>query len=148
MGMLAIAALMTIAAPARAERRDERTDAPHVASFSVEAVDTLNARIDAATRAGAAWARDPLRIAIELCAGEPGSARRLAITFEAAGGETPDSATVVVVADGYLDDSVRGSWIRLRFARAAEAWHLTALHRALRCWRGDRGDVYASEPCP
>ena len=63
------------AAPAARRARPERADKPHVESFDLLAVDTLNARIALAARAGESWTRDPIRVALEVTGESPLSAR-------------------------------------------------------------------------
>jgi hypothetical protein len=63
-------------------------------------------------------------------------------------GEGAVSSTVTVVCDGFLDDSIRGTWNELHLARTqAGAWEVTRAYRAYRCWRGPHGRSYSAEPC-
>lgn len=129
--------------------RPDPAGKPRVESFALIAVDTLNARIAVAARAGELWTRDPIRVALEVAGASPLSARMLDIHCEGNRGEEPDSAEVTLVGDGYLDDSVRGSWSALRLARKPDAtWRVLELRRAWRCWRGHHLESYSNRPCP
>lgn len=153
-GMAIVVAAISVshdasAAPVARRARPDRADRPYVESFELLAVDPLNDRIALAARAGDAWTRDPMRVALEVTGGSPLSARTLDIHCEGNSGEAPDSAEVAIVGDGYADDSVRGSWSLLRLARQADAsWRVLELRRAWRCWRGHHLASYSKQLCP
>jgi heat shock protein HslJ len=109
--------------------------------------DALNEHIRAAADIGESWVRDPIRIAFEF--GIFNEARTLSIKRIYERGENPDSVQVTVIEDGYVDDSVRGRWIRLTMTKRHDGvWLVTQAREAYRCWRGEHQDVYAAEPCP
>jgi hypothetical protein len=123
-----------------------------VESSRSEDIAAMSEKIAAAVRSDEAWIRDPARIALELVrpAPPPGEhiSHRLELTCETSRAEIPDSATVTVVEDGFLNDSVRGTWTRLQFARNEDgSWKLIELRRAWRCWRGHHMRSYSSELC-
>jgi hypothetical protein len=80
---------------------------------SWEAVETMsmNARVDDAVAAGEAWPRSPLAATIELLGGDV-DARILRIDESKNRTEGADTTVVVIIRDGFLDDSVRGDWHR------------------------------------
>lgn len=56
---------------------------------------------------------------------------------------------IEITSDGYLDDSVRGSWQRLTFRRLEDrTWRLASHEIAYRCWRGHHLESYSAEWCP
>jgi hypothetical protein len=121
---------------------------PRVESFEIVSVDSLNARIATAARAGEAWTKDPVRVALEVTVQSSQFMRSLDLRYEGNSGELPDSALVTLVADGYANDSVRGSWAQLWLARQAdETWRVIELRRAWRCWRGHHRQSYSKQLC-
>jgi hypothetical protein len=69
--------------------------------------------------------------------------------------EGPTAATVTIVEDGYLDDSVRGRRYVLELTRApcdgcaegAAAWTLRSGVVTQRCWAGRGHEDYSDAPC-
>jgi hypothetical protein len=142
LGLVAIAASYARSIP------PARSSTPRVESYAIERADSLNERIAAATRAGERWTHDPVRVALEVSGESPEFARSLDLRYEGNAGERPDSAVVTLVADGYADDSVRGTWVRLRLARQGDdAWRVVEVQRAWRCWRGHHRESYSKQPC-
>jgi hypothetical protein len=107
----------------------------------------FNDSIAAAVREGRRWPRDPIRVAQEFI-GYVGP-RSVYITREDYPGERADSTTVIIIEDGHLDDSLRGTWHRFRLARSTDdTWYIAEVRRAYRCWRGHHPDSYSRELCP
>lgn len=69
--------------------------------------------------------------------------------------EAPDGATVTVMQDGYLDDSIRGERFVLQFSRkpcddcegGMSPWWLWSLEATQRCRQGRGHQEYSAEPC-
>jgi len=62
--------------------------------------------------------------------------------------ENPTKATVTLVRDGFLDDSVRGDIHVITFHRTMVGlWEINDLKKSHRCWRSS-SDEYRTDPCP
>jgi len=124
----------------------------NVKSFSVESSSPIafaefNQRLSQEASEGKSWVQDPIRVALEFMGSR--HSRRVNIQREDQGGEVAHSTTVIVVEDGYLDDSVRGTWTRFKMKRTdSRAWRVVDIQRAQRCWRGHHKDSYSAQPCP
>ena len=118
-----------------------------VESFQLIDAASFNDSIAAAFQEGHSWPLDPIRVAQEYLV-SPGP-RSVRIGREDDSGEGPDSTTVTVLEDGYLDDSVRGRWTEFRQVRMTDGtWRIVEVRRAYRCWRGQHRDSFSKEPCP
>jgi heat shock protein HslJ len=107
----------------------------------------LNQRLSQEASEGKAWVQDPIRVALEFMGSR--HSPRVNIQGEDQGGEVAHSTTVVVVEDGYLDDSVRGTWTRFKMKRTdSRTWRVVDIQRAYRCWRGHHKDSYSAQACP
>lgn len=70
-------------------------------------------------------------------------------------GESPSSATVTVIEDGYRDDSLRGQKLVFRFSRQPCAtcstgwsgWWLGSIDVSQRCWEGRGHTDFGKELC-
>jgi hypothetical protein len=131
-----------------AERSSSSTEhRVSVESFQLIDSASFNDSIVAAVRDGYRWPWDPIRVAQEFL-GSPAS-RTVRIEREDDPGERPDSTTVIVLEDGYLDDSVRGRWTEFRQVRMGDGtWRIVEVRRAYRCWRGYHQDSFSKELCP
>ena len=117
---------------------------------SWESVDVagLNTRIEGAVAVGAAWPRSPLRMTVELLITDVDT-RSVWLTEQGNRGEVSDTTVVIVVRDGFLDDSVRGDWHRIVYYRAGDGtWRVHEVQRAYRCWRGHHLTAFSSQLCP
>ncbi len=95
---------------------------------------------------GAPWVEDPLQMALAFVG--PFEGRSQSITRRNDSSEAPGHVEIIVVEDGYLDDSVRGAWYRLLFVRDSRgAWTIEAAYRAWRCWPRRGHDSFSKEPC-
>ena len=107
----------------------------------------LNARVDQAVEAGASWPGSPLEITVELFGGDEDT-RSVILKEELNRGEGADTVVVVMVRDGFLDDSIRGYWERIVYHRQPDGtWRVIDLRRAYRCWRGHHTDTYSAHRC-
>ena len=107
----------------------------------------LNAQIDDAVGDGASWPSSPLEITIELF-GSDVDTRSVALKEELNRGEGADTVVVIMVRDGFLDDSIRGYWERIVYHRQPDrTWRVLDVRRAYRCWRGHHTDTYSSHWC-
>ena len=107
----------------------------------------FNARIAEIPPKQESWVMDPVRVVLEYL-GTPG-ARAVAINRCDASGEGAAETGVRIIKDGYLDDSLRGTWYSFSLERvAAGRWTITGGREAFRCWRGDHADSYSERICP
>ena len=120
---------------------------PGVESFRPVAYGGFNQRVAEASAKGESWVHDPVRIGLEFL-GSRGSPR-VDIKRQDQDGEAARLTTVIIVEDGYLDDSVRGTWTRFKMTRLDDnTWRLAEVQRAFRCWRGHHQDSYSAQLCP
>jgi hypothetical protein len=108
---------------------------------------SFNERLSNEADKGEPWVRDPVRIALEFMDSQ--GARSVKIDREDQGGEAPGSTKVTVIEDGYLDDSVRGSWTEFTMKRHGDgSWRIADIQKAYRCWRGPNKESYSARLCP
>ena len=120
---------------------------PGVESFRPVVYGGFNQRVAEAAAKGESWVHDPVLIGLEFM-GSRGSPR-VDIKRQDQDGEAARSTTVTIVEDGYLDDSVRGTWTRFKMTRLDDnTWRLVDVKRAFRCWRGHHQDSYSARLCP
>ena len=118
-----------------------------VESFRAVAYGAFNQRLSEAAAKGESWVHDPVRIGLEFL-GSRGSPR-VDIRRQDQNGEAARLTTVTIVEDGYLDDSVRGTWTWFKMTRLDDnTWRLVDVRRAFRCWRGHHQDSYSAQLCP
>jgi hypothetical protein len=140
--------LLLVAGCAASQPKPE--DMQDISVESWEAIDVapLNARIEEAVGVGATWPASPLETTIELFGGDIDT-RSLSLTEEKNLTEGADTTVVIMVRDGFLDDSVRGDWHRIVFRIEPDrTWRIHEIRRAFRCWRGHHLDAYGSKWCP
>jgi len=106
----------------------------------------FNAVLDKACSDGEDWAEDPIRIALRFA--EPVNAPHVRVLRDDGSGEMPSTSKVTLVQQGFLDDSVSGSWIQVRLRRMDCGWHLVDAQRAVRCRRAEDPDIFQAGPCP
>lgn len=144
-GILAVIAVFLFLASCN--RAEQAAGRPRVESFSSPSSVSPNERLSEAADKGESWARDPIRIALELMGSQ--GARSVKIDREDQGGEAPRSTSVTVIEDGYLDDSLRGTWTRFAMERTEDGtWRITDIQKAYRCWRGHHQESYSARLCP
>ena len=90
---------------------------------------------------------DPISLCLKLMGGVAETPRVRIETFSDPK-EDFNQVTVIVVRDGFQDDSLRGDWHKFELKRAADgAWAVDAARRAYRCWRSTfKG--YSANLCP
>ena len=104
--------------------------------------DKYRAASDLAARGSA-----PLDIALKIVGAFEGTTQH--IIQVNASSEAPSSSRLTVLRDGLMDDSVRGArWDITLEKTTAGVWHIQAVKRAWRCWRGGHMDRFATVPCP
>jgi hypothetical protein len=116
---------------------------------SWESVDpaAMNTRITAAVAAGENWPTSPLAATVELLGGD---ADTRILTLEELKNRTEgaDTTVVVLIRDGFLDDSVRGDWHRIVFGLQPDrTWRIHSLRRAFRCYRGHHKESFSGDRC-
>ena len=56
-------------------------------------------------------------------------------------------STIIVVRDGFLDDSVRGDIHEIVLEKTGEQWEIKSAKRAFRCWRSSESTTYSADTC-
>ncbi|MCK4597126.1 hypothetical protein KAU04_03770 [bacterium] len=132
----------------QSEKPQSESSAQHPAE-SYELVDfaQFNDTILEAIATGKTWSQDPIEVTRRFL--NSAGARSVNILREDDRGERSDSSTIIIVEDGYQDDSVRGMWNWFRLARSTDdTWRIVEVRRAYRCWRGHHLDSFSKELCP
>lgn len=159
MKLFSVAALLLF--PVVASAQSELASVPVLSVESID-IEGANRVVVEAERAGHAWVADPILVASAIIRALPfGSmeARAVLVSRQDVGGERTDSSTVIVLLDGFSDDSVRGeryaftlvpsdtsgSLIRLGIRRT---WRVIDANRAWRCLRGRDVDAFYGQLCP
>ncbi len=62
--------------------------------------------------------------------------------------ESNRKSTIIVVRDGFLDDSVRGDIHELVVEKTRDQWEIKSVKRAFRCWRNSDSTSYSAGACP
>ncbi len=108
----------------------------------------LNGRLDKAVLSDEGWPSSPLQSTMQLF-GDDTDAQATVIEEMKNRLEGADSATVVMIRDGFLDDSVRGDWHEVVFERQTDGtWRIAEARVAYRCRRGENTSVYQRDLCP
>ena len=68
------------------------------------------------------------------------------IKYDAKSSENNNESTLIIVRDGFLDDSVRGDIHSLILTNQTDFWAIKELKKSTRCWRS-RSSEYHSERC-
>jgi hypothetical protein len=120
--------------------------------FVIESSKTLsfkafNKSLSVAVEKGESWSHDPIRVALAFI--DSAGARLVTIWRKDGRGEMPNSTTVTIVEDGYLDDLIRGTWTQFKMTRGDDnTWRIEKIQRAYRCWRGENQNCYSAKRCP
>lgn len=122
-----------------------------VKSYALQDVQAFNAQL-AAREPSYTWQNQAIVIALEYLNGASGG-RLTSITSQVPSGgesvESPSTAMIVVVQDGFLDDSVRGQWDQLILKKDKKnRWMLQEARRAFLCVRGSNTQAFQKELCP
>jgi hypothetical protein len=109
-------------------------------------LDAFNAIIVEVPARTESWVMDPVRVVLEYL-GTSG-ARSVSIRRCDASGEQASETAVRVLEDGYLDDSVRGTWYNFTLGKDADGrWLIKQGREAYRCWRGHHRESYSENNC-
>jgi len=74
--------------------------------------------------------------------------RNYSIRYSAQSIESNRKSTIIVVRDGFLDDSIRGDIHELVVEKIEGQWEIKNAKRAFRCWRGPDSAPYSVDTCP
>jgi hypothetical protein len=108
----------------------------------------LNGRLEKAVLSDEGWPSSPLQSTLQLF-GDDTDAQAVVVEEMKNRVEGADSATVEMIRDGFLDDSVRGDWHEVVFERQTDGtWRVAEARVAFRCRRGENTSVYQGEFCP
>jgi hypothetical protein len=107
---------------------------------------SLNTAISEIPAKAESWIMDPVRVVLEFL-GTSGS-RSVVIKRCDASGEATSETNVRIIEDGYLDDSVRGTWYSFNLEKDDQGrWSIKQGREAYRCWRGHHQDSYSESNC-
>ena len=139
--------LIIIAGCAQADSRPEFARTPPESWAELDLVE-LNGRLEKAVLSDEEWPSSPLQSTLHLFGGDS-DAQAVVIEEMKNRVEGADSTTVVMVRDGFLDDSVRGDWHEVVFERQPDGtWRIAEARVAYRCRRGENTSVYQGDMCP
>jgi hypothetical protein len=116
---------------------------------SWESVDPteMNEQIKEAVARGEDWPTSPLAATVQLLGGDVDT-RVLRLEESKNRTEGADTTVVVLIRDGFLDDSVRGDWHRIVYWRQADwSWRIHSVRRAFRCYRGHHRESFSRNWC-
>ncbi len=106
-----------------------------------------NSTIDKAAAAKEDWVKLPMQIVARLL-GEFSDMRSRSIEMTAPTADGPDSITVIITNDGYLDDSVRGERFKYELKSNDQGvWKFTSASKAWRCQPGRGNQDYSTIKC-
>lgn len=153
LGWFALGAALAVPIPAvAAKTADTMKSQPVIESSRPGDIRPLNEKIAAAHKESEPWVKDPLQIVLHLEEQGPDAVderKHLTLQFEGGPGEHPNTATITLLTEGYLDDSVRGEWVQYDMTRGGDGvWSVTQVRRAWRCQRGKNTMNYSQEKCP
>jgi hypothetical protein len=138
--------LFILAGCAQADSRPEFARTPPVSWAELDLVE-LNGRLEKAVLSDEGWPSNPLQSTLQLF-GDDTEAQAVVVEEMKNRVEGADSVTVVMIRDGFLDDSVRGDWHEVVFERQTDGtWRVVEARVAYRCRRGENTSVYQSEFC-
>jgi hypothetical protein len=106
-----------------------------------------NAKIEKAAAAKEEWVKLPMQI-VARTLGEFSDMRSRSIEMTAPTADGPDSLTVIIINDGYLDDSVRGEKFKYELrANEQGVWKFTSAGKAWRCQPGRGSQNFTTVKC-
>ena len=139
--------LFVFAGCAQAGSRPEFAQTPPESWAELD-LEELNARLDMAVLSDKGWPASPLQSTLQLF-GDDTDAQAVVVEEMKNRVEGADSATVELIRDGFLDDSVRGDWHEVVFERQPDGtWRVAEARVAYRCRRGENTSVYQGDLCP
>lgn len=96
----------------------------------------FNQEIEKAVAAGEAWVKAPTQVVARVLR-EFSEFRSRTIEMSAPNSEATDSLTVIVIDDGFLDDSVRADKHQFELtANEQGVWKFVSAGKSWRCWEG------------
>jgi hypothetical protein len=105
----------------------------------------FNDQLKIAHAEGQPWADDPIQVVSRLINSEP--SQNAVWTFKETG-ERSGRYHVMVVVDGFRDDSLMGKRYEATIERPPNrVWQIPDASYSWRCWRS-RSDVFGIDPCP
>lgn len=112
----------------------ELTDIP-VKSFESVDVSHFNGMIERAIQKGAKWPLSPLKSVLKVLDAETDT-RQISLQKIAEHAENPKNVEVIIIRDGFLDDSVRGDWHHFLLEEIEDgSWRISKIRKSIRCWR-------------
>jgi hypothetical protein len=139
--------LIVCAGCAQADSRPEFARTPPESWTELD-LEELNARLDRAVLSDEGWPSSPLQSTLQIF-GDDTDAQAVVVEEMKNRVEGADSATVEMIRDGFLDDSVRGDWHEVVFERQPDgSWRIAEARVAYRCRRGENTSVYQGDLCP
>ncbi len=110
-------------------------------------VGEYNDKIEKAFKANESWVKMPMQIIVRTV-GEFSEIRSRTIEMTAPTPEEPESLTVTVIDDGFLDDSVRGDKHIFELKMNEQGvWKFTSAGKAWRCRQGRGHQDYSTANC-
>lgn len=118
----------------------------NVKSWEVIEPNILNKKIQLAYKANLEWATKPELYVFNLF--ELSDLKKISYEYNADNIESPKNITIIVVRDGFLDDSVRGDIQHIKLNKDNKGmWKILTIKKAISCWRREK-PIYSSEACP
>ncbi len=137
---------MTVSCATITDDKFEKWPSGEVLSWKITDFSKLNDKISKASSSHQDWVNNIQLYVFHLF--DLSGLKKVVYESEFDNIENPTEATVTLVRDGFLDDSVRGDVHRISFHRTAGgAWKIVDLKKSQRCWRADL-DEYSSDLCP
>ncbi len=95
---------------------------------------------------GEVWVRDALQVALRFVGPFEGKLQHISRKNDSA--ESASRVEVIVIEEGYLDDSVSGARYKLILEKDAHnIWHLVTAVKSWRCWPGRGHEDFSKKPC-
>ncbi len=95
---------------------------------------------------GEVWVRDALQVALRFVGPFEGKLQHISRKNDSA--ESASRVEVIVIEEGYLDDSVRGARYKLVLEKDAHnIWDLLSAVKSWRCWPGRGHEDFSKKPC-
>ncbi len=95
---------------------------------------------------GELWVKDALQVALRFVGPFEGKLQHIFRKNDSA--ESASKVEVVVIEEGYLDDSVRGARYKILLEKGMNnIWQLIGATKSWRCWRGRGHENFSKNPC-
>lgn len=126
---------------------EESTKTEVANSFQKIDFNVFNQQIEKAASGGETWVKMPTQVVVRMI--EPFSEiRSRTIEMSAPTAESPDSLTVAVIDDGFMDDSVRGEKHLFELKMNEQGiWKFVSAEKAWRCQEGRGHQDFSTAPC-